>query len=143
MRKFLQLCLWSAFLALPSVASAAGNKAFVCHLGKTLYIGRSAVPAHLNHGDDAGRCEAMPKSMVILRCDALEGAIVVTAASFSGYVPQPLVVNVGIGCSEAIAVAMRYGFKLENTIAGNEGGRFISEHILTGYGKSYRYNEAR
>jgi hypothetical protein len=36
------------------------DKVTVCHRGQTLEIARSALPAHLNHGDTIGPCNVTP-----------------------------------------------------------------------------------
>jgi hypothetical protein len=50
-------------VVLPATAQATGGKpghgdkkAYVCHKGKTLKIGKAAVKAHLRHGDKYGAC---------------------------------------------------------------------------------------
>ena len=50
-------------LALPGrSARASSSKVQVCHKGKTIWVDRHAVPAHLAHGDTLGRCGATTTS---------------------------------------------------------------------------------
>ena len=60
------VCAVTAFAALGGVGLAQtsggpgkgqyGKKVQVCHKGKTISISKSALPAHLRHGDAAGTC---------------------------------------------------------------------------------------
>lgn len=60
------VCAVTAFAALGGVGLAQtsggpgkgqyGKKVQVCHKGKTISISKSALPAHLRHGDTAGTC---------------------------------------------------------------------------------------
>lgn len=62
------VCAITAFAALGGVGLAQtsggpgkgqyGKKVQVCHKGKTISISKSALPAHLRHGDTAGTCAA-------------------------------------------------------------------------------------
>lgn len=62
------VCAVMAFAALGGVGLAQtsggpgkgqyGKKVATCHKGKTISISRSALPAHLRHGDAAGTCAA-------------------------------------------------------------------------------------
>lgn len=46
-------------LALPGRSARAGSaRVQICHRGRTMWVDRHAVPAHLAHGDTLGRCGA-------------------------------------------------------------------------------------
>ena len=63
------VCAVTAFAALGGVGLAQtsggpgkgqyGKKVQVCHKGKTISISKSALPAHLRHGDAAGTCASV------------------------------------------------------------------------------------
>jgi hypothetical protein len=42
------------------VHARGGNKVQVCHAGQTITVHKSAVPAHLAHGDTLGPCGSAP-----------------------------------------------------------------------------------
>lgn len=63
------VCAVTAFAALGGVGLAQtaggpgkgqyGKKVQICHKGKTISISKSALPAHLRHGDAAGTCASV------------------------------------------------------------------------------------
>jgi hypothetical protein len=122
MKKLLQLAVLGATVAIAQPALAA--KALVCHKGKqTLHIAQSAVPAHVGHGDTRGACQVVPPpplTVVLLRCDSLDGDIVLQSASASDIPEVPVLLPIvdGDNCATAVARLLNGGWELEFVTSG-------------------------
>ena len=59
-KRILWITAVASLVILPSAGTAwaKSHKAYVCHKGHTISIGKSAVHAHLKHGDSLGRCNS-------------------------------------------------------------------------------------
>lgn len=109
------------------------DKAYVCHKGETLSVGKPGLTGHLGHGDSEGRCEDAdgPKAdveVVTMRCEADKGALKVTAYSSSVdfSVPPLSDVRVGSDCADALADLLSNGFEIES-VTGNTDYLLLGE----------------
>lgn len=142
MKRVLQLAVLALAAAQPALAD---NNALVCHKGTdTLSIAQSAVQAHVDHGDTLGSCPAKPTSVVLLRCDSVDGGQVVVSFSISPLLepvepvdqPEPLPQVLGANCAAWVAGLMNQGWELKFVTAGStvetvEGGSgAVTEYVF-------------
>ena len=59
-KRILWIAVVASLVILPSAGTAwaKSRKAYVCHRGHTISVGKRAVRAHLKHGDSLGRCNS-------------------------------------------------------------------------------------
>ena len=117
-------------LALSSVslnAVGANMKQQLCHDGKTIIVSKSAVSAHLGHGDLLGSCSGTwqgsdePAAVVMMRCEvtADNGMTVMSVtASFDYASIQPVE---PVDCALAMATLLDAGFHLRSVTSGSAG----------------------
>ena len=123
-----------ALVAGPALADKSGkekkrgHKVEVCHNGNSIHIARSALPAHLAHGDTRGSCPENTE-VVMFRCvDTMDGELVVSAVSVSdnaGLLPPSL----GDACADAVAELMNEDFDLARVTGLTDGE---TEYLFTG-----------
>jgi hypothetical protein len=95
------------------------DEVLVCHKGeKNLSLGASGLQGHLGHGDTEGKCgdtDEGDAAVVMMHCEAVEGALEVTAYSSSVEFAAPLSdVGVGSDCADALSELLNKGFSLES-----------------------------
>ena len=62
MKKIFLICLCACFCLSSATAWAKKKKAAVCHKGKTIWVAKPAVKAHIRHGDHMGACRPPQKA---------------------------------------------------------------------------------
>jgi hypothetical protein len=93
------------------------DEVLVCHKGeKNLSLGAPGLKGHLGHGDTEGECEDIDEgdaAAVMVHCEAVDGALKVTAYSSSVEFAAPLS-GVGSDCADALSELLNKGFSLES-----------------------------
>ena len=110
----------------------AGSKKTVCHDGQTITISKSAVDAHMAHGDRKGSCPPAPlyKSVIMMRCLNNNGALVVSGVSTSGNAQIDPPIAPREPCADAVADMMNMGYQLEQVNTGLTEGE--TEYLFLG-----------
>jgi hypothetical protein len=119
-------------------ALGAAEKVTICHKGvQTAAVAAPAVPAHQQHGDTLGACDADSASgetmaaVVMMRCEPQEGAVVVVAASSS---PSPAIesgIAPGDNCAAVLGDLIDEGYSLRSVTTGSAGENPL--HLYTDY----------
>jgi len=116
------IILGAAIISLNTFADEEdADKVLVCHNSeKNLLLGAPGLSAHLEHGDTKGPCEELDnangsEAVVLMHCEAVEGALEVTAYSRSVEFAAPLSdIGEGSDCADALAALLANGFSLES-----------------------------
>lgn len=109
MKVITKLILLVSFFAMIGSTYAASN-VNVCHKGReSINISRSALQAHLNHGDEQRTCKNIPRAIALFRCGGAE--LLITSVSTSIGVPQSEgLLAVDSSCSNSIQFLINKGY---------------------------------
>ena len=122
-----------ALMAGPAAADKKKDrKNTVCHNDETISVSKSAVSAHMAHGDTMGACPPSPvyKSVVMMRCLNNNGSLVVSGVSASGNSRIDPPVTPREACADAVADLMNMGYKVKQVNTGLSEGE--TEYLFLG-----------
>ena len=129
------LVILMGFFAMTGNAFAANNKVNICHKGQTLSVSKSALKAHLNHGDFKYACKYQPRAVGLFRCGGQNMAILsvsLTAGVPKFYDGTPIVV--GSSCSRSINLLLNNGYNriLSNSVYDSKLLGVVTDYGFTG-----------
>ena len=112
--------------------SVFAAKKTICHKGETISVAKSAVSAHMAHGDTKGACPRLPvyRTVVMMRCLNNNGSLVVSGVSTSDNAEIDPPIETREDCAEAVADLMNLGFQLEQVNTGLTLGE--TEYLFVG-----------
>ena len=114
------LAALAAAIAQPALADSGNVR--ICHNGNyTLSVAQSAVKAHVNHGDSVGSCRSNPTSVLLMRCDLVDGyqTVVAIDSATPGKAPMPLDGIVGQSCAKWMATLVNNKWELKFVSSGS------------------------
>ena len=104
------LMLFGIFVLMGN-AIADTHKVTICHKGQTLSISKSALKAHLDHGDFKYACKYRPRAVALFRCGGEN--IQILSVSLTAGVPKffdGTSIAVGSSCSRSINLLLNNGY---------------------------------
>ncbi|RLA58532.1 MAG: hypothetical protein DRR04_10730 [Gammaproteobacteria bacterium] len=131
MHKLISVIILLALSSVSLNAVSAKNKVEVCHKGKEISVARSAVGAHVGHGDTVGAedCVSAPETVaavVMMRCNMSDYLVASTdVAPIEAWIDP-----VTQFCADTLANLLDAGFKLRSVTT--TGDADMTDYLLLG-----------